>query len=130
MNPYHQHPWLRAVFLIGVGMLSTHELDAMTHAEWRVLPLTSWLAPDMGRLTFVVLHVPIFALVLGWLTSQVPGRMIKAQEPKATPRPRLGSKRSERHQRVEGLWPVCKRSRFWLQPKKGSEPPNSGWPCF
>ena len=71
--------WLRATFLLGVSLLFTHELDAMTHAEWRVLPLTSWLAPELGRLVFVVVHVPLFAFVLGWLTSHIPGRAIAAQ---------------------------------------------------
>ena len=76
----HQQPfWIRATFLIGVSLLFTHELDAMTHSEWRVLPLTSWLSPEVGRIAFVVLHVPLFAFVLGWLTSQVPGRVVTAQ---------------------------------------------------
>lgn len=44
----------------------------MTHAEWRVLPLASLLDPEVGRIVFVVLHVPLFALVLGGLTSRLP----------------------------------------------------------
>ena len=79
MSATPQPLWLRALFLIGVSLLFTHELDAMTHSEWRVLPLTSWLEPETGRVVFVALHVPIFALVLGWLTSQLPERVIKAQ---------------------------------------------------
>lgn len=79
MSIHDQASWLRWTFLIGVSLLFTHELDAMTHAEWRVLPLTSWLQPELGRVIFVTFHVPIFALVLGWLTSQVPGRAITAQ---------------------------------------------------
>ncbi len=79
MNTNQQPFWLRTVFLVGVSLLFTHELDAMTHMEWRVLPLTSWLAPELGRLAFVSLHVPIFAFVLGWLTSHVPGRVLTAQ---------------------------------------------------
>ena len=79
MRSDKQSCWLRALFLVGVSLLFTHELDAMTHAEWRVLPLTSWLAPEVGRLVFVALHVPIFALVLGWLTSHMPERVTKAQ---------------------------------------------------
>ncbi|MZR61536.1 DUF6713 family protein [Alcanivorax sp. DP30] len=79
MSATPQPLWLRALFLLGVSLLFTHELDAMTHSEWRVLPLTSWLEPETGRVVFVVLHVPLFALVLGWLTSQLPARVLKAQ---------------------------------------------------
>lgn len=71
--------WLRASFLLGVSLLFTHELDAMTHAEWRVLPLTSWMPADTGRPVFVILHVPLFALLLGWLSSRIPGRAQQAQ---------------------------------------------------
>jgi hypothetical protein len=79
MTPAQQPSWLRVTFLLGVSLLFTHELDAMTHTEWRVLPLTSWLDPERGRLVFVVLHVPLFALVLGWLTSHLPERVMRAQ---------------------------------------------------
>ena len=79
MSAIPQPLWLRTLFLVGVSLLFTHELDAMTHSEWRVLPLTSWLGPETGRVVFVALHVPLFALVLGWLTSQLPERVIKAQ---------------------------------------------------
>ena len=71
--------WLRATFLLGISLLFTHELDAMTHNEWRVLPLTSWLGPEEGRVLFVVLHVPFFAFVLGWLTSHLPERVARAR---------------------------------------------------
>jgi hypothetical protein len=78
--PSVQEPsWARVAFLLGVSMLFTHELDAMTHAEWRVLPLTSWLDPEFGRIAFVGLHVPIFSLVLGLLTSKLPERARRAQ---------------------------------------------------
>lgn len=79
MSPGAEPFWLRATFLTGVSLLFTHELDAMTHAEWAVLPLTSWLPAEIGRIAFVVLHVPLFAVVLGWLTSRVPGRVTTAQ---------------------------------------------------
>lgn len=69
----------RWLFLLGVSLLFTHELDAMTHAEWQVLPLTSWLEPNVGRVVFVVFHVPLFAVVLGWLTSHLPQRAAKAR---------------------------------------------------
>jgi hypothetical protein len=79
LSSVRQQPWTRVAFLVGVSMLFTHELDAMTHAEWKVLPLTSWLDPEKGRIVFVALHVPIFSLVLGWLTSKLPERARRAQ---------------------------------------------------
>lgn len=79
MSSSQDSSWVRAIFLLGVSLLFTHELDAMTHTEWRVLPLTSWLGPEVGRLVFVAMHVPAFAFVLGWLTSQVAGRASRAQ---------------------------------------------------
>lgn len=79
MTADFQPLWLKAIFLLGVSLLFTHELDAMTHSEWRVLPVTSWLAPGLGRMVFVTLHVPIFALVLGWLTTRLPKRAAHGQ---------------------------------------------------
>ncbi len=79
MSSFQQAAWLRAAILTGISLLLTHELDAMTHSEWRVLPLTSWLPPETGRTVFVVLHVPIFAVMLGWLASRVPRRVQIAQ---------------------------------------------------
>ena len=57
------------LFYLGIGLLFTHELDAMPNHEWRVLPLTSFLSDDVGELTFVLMHIPIFALVIGFIAS-------------------------------------------------------------
>lgn len=54
---------------IGVAMLMTHELDAVMNQEWRVLPLTSWLDPEVGYQVFLWAHVPLFALFLGALSN-------------------------------------------------------------
>ena len=65
--------WRRRVaeiaFYLGIGALVTHELDAMTHHEWRLLPLLKSLEDDLGRTWFVVLHVPLFALMIAWIAS-------------------------------------------------------------
>ena len=58
------------IFYLGVGLLFTHELDAMTNHEWRVLPLTSWLPDDLGRTIFVLIHVPLFAVLVGLISTQ------------------------------------------------------------
>jgi hypothetical protein len=55
------------LFWVGFSLLLTHELDAVAHSEWRVLPVTSFLPDTVGFRVFVLLHVPIFA----WLLWQV-----------------------------------------------------------
>lgn len=57
------------VFYVGVGLFFTHELDAMLNHEWRVLPLTSWLTEDVGRTAFVLMHVPLFAVLVALISS-------------------------------------------------------------
>lgn len=57
------------VFYLGVGMIFTHELDAMLNKEWRVLPLTSWLSDENGQLVFLVAHIPIFAILVALISS-------------------------------------------------------------
>lgn len=58
-----------ALFYIGLGMMFTHELDAVRNAEWRVLPLTSWLNEELGYEVFLWAHVPLFAVVVALLAS-------------------------------------------------------------
>jgi hypothetical protein len=53
-----------------LGTLFTHELDAMTHHEWRILPLTSWLPDDIGMLVFLLFHIPLFATVTALIASE------------------------------------------------------------
>ena len=59
-------------FYLGLAALFTHELDAMTHHEWRLLPLLNHLRDDVGRVTFVALHVPLFAAIIAWIASTRP----------------------------------------------------------
>lgn len=56
------------LFSTGLALLLTHEMDAMTHAEWRILPLTSWMPEATGMFYFVIAHVPVFAVLL-WLIA-------------------------------------------------------------
>jgi len=57
------------IFYLGIGLFFTHELDAMLNHEWRVLPLTSWLSEDAGRTAFVLMHVPLFAVLIALISS-------------------------------------------------------------
>ena len=57
------------IFYSGVATLITHELDAMSKHEWRVLPLTSWLPDEYGVLVFLFIHIPIFAILIALIAS-------------------------------------------------------------
>ncbi len=43
-----------------LALLFTHELDAMTQSEWRLLYGLRDLSDEQGRWWFVALHVPLF----------------------------------------------------------------------
>ena len=60
------------VFYLGLALLFTHELDAMANHEWRVLPLVRSLTDSVGKVTFVVAHIPIFAIVIACVASLNP----------------------------------------------------------
>lgn len=64
----HVANWGQIVFFLGLALLATHELDAMTHKEWRLLPILDQLDDDKARAAFVLLHIPLF-WVLFFLTS-------------------------------------------------------------
>jgi hypothetical protein len=51
-------------FALTFGLLSTHELDAVRWAEWRVLPITRFFPENIAMVVFVLAHVPLF----GWLS--------------------------------------------------------------
>ena len=54
---------------LGLGTLFTHELDAMSNHEWRVLPLLSRLPDSTGKLVFIYAHIPLFAVLVALLAS-------------------------------------------------------------
>lgn len=57
------------VFLTGLSLLLTHEMDAIRCKEWRIFPGLSKLNDKSGRLIFILAHVPI----LSWLFWQLTG---------------------------------------------------------
>ncbi|MEL6470943.1 MAG: DUF6713 family protein [Cyanobacteria bacterium J06623_4] len=52
------------IFYVGLAMLLTHELDAMTHQEWRLLFVLRKLPEPLAKTCFLLLHVPLFGLLL------------------------------------------------------------------
>jgi hypothetical protein len=57
----------RAFYYLGLACLFTHELDAVTHAEWRLLFFLREMPGPEAESSFVSLHVPLFFLIL-WLS--------------------------------------------------------------
>ena len=55
------------LYYLGLACLFTHELDAITHSEWRLLLGLRSLPDPAAASTFVALHVPLFFLIL-WLS--------------------------------------------------------------
>ncbi|MDX2270550.1 MAG: DUF6713 family protein [Cyanobacteriota bacterium] len=56
------------LFHLGFATLITHELDAMTQSEWRLLFILRSLPEHIASFTFVVIHIPLIAALL-WLTN-------------------------------------------------------------
>lgn len=54
-------------FYLGVGLLFSHELDAVVQSEWRLLYVLRDLPDERAMQVFVWLHVPLFGLI-AWLT--------------------------------------------------------------
>ena len=67
------------VFYLGLGLLFTHELDAMSNHEWRVLPGLASLSDSAGQMTFVVAHIPLFAILVALVASLNPKVRQKAR---------------------------------------------------
>lgn len=54
-------------YYLGLSALSAHEMDAVRHAEWRLLYVLRSLPDDLAYTLFVALHVPLFYLLF-WLS--------------------------------------------------------------
>jgi hypothetical protein len=57
-----------ALYYLALACLFTHELDAMTHSEWRLFFVFGGMSDASASTTFVALHVPFFFLVL-WMSN-------------------------------------------------------------
>ena len=62
-------PMKNTVFYLGMGTLFTHELDAMLHHEWRLLPLINLLPDEQGMIVFLLFHIPLFAVLIALVAS-------------------------------------------------------------
>ncbi len=50
----------RLLIQLMLAFMFAHELDAMTHSEWRLLYVLRDLSDEQGRWWFVVIHIPLF----------------------------------------------------------------------
>lgn len=53
-----------ALLVLGFALLASHEIDAALAAEWRLLYVLRGLAEPAASSTFVLLHVPLFAVLI------------------------------------------------------------------
>ena len=56
-----------AIYYLGLACLFTHELDAVTHSEWRLMFILRSQPDEKALPLFVALHVPLFFAIL-WLS--------------------------------------------------------------
>ena len=56
------------IFNLGFATILTHELDAMTQSEWKLLFILRNLPEQIAPSAFVIIHVPLIAVLL-WLTN-------------------------------------------------------------
>lgn len=56
------------LFYLGFATITTHELDAMTQSEWKLLFVLRNLPEYIASPIFVILHIPLIAVLL-WLTN-------------------------------------------------------------
>jgi apolipoprotein N-acyltransferase len=61
------------LFYLGLGFICTHELDAVTQHEWRLLYVLRDLPEALARDAFVAVHVPLFAGLV-WITHHADAR--------------------------------------------------------
>lgn len=56
------------LFYLGFATILTHELDAMTQSEWKLLFILKNLPEQIAPSVFVVIHIPLIAALL-WLIN-------------------------------------------------------------
>jgi len=60
--------WQHILFFLGLSLLVCHELDAVFHLEWRLLPVLNVLPDATAQKAFVIAHIPLFTAIF-WLVG-------------------------------------------------------------
>ncbi|TAE17990.1 MAG: hypothetical protein EAZ95_05505 [Bacteroidetes bacterium] len=55
-------------FYIALAFLFVHEMDAMTQKEWLMFPLTFFLKDEVGKVVFILAHIPLYVCIF-WALS-------------------------------------------------------------
>lgn len=61
----------QSIFILGVSLLATHELDAIRHHEWRLFAFLRPFGEERAYQLFILLHIPLFMLFLWPLIAPV-----------------------------------------------------------
>ncbi len=56
-------------FSLGLGFLISHELDAVVQSEWKLLYILRDLPNSQAMSWFILLHVPLFSVIIHLLYS-------------------------------------------------------------
>ncbi len=62
-------------FILLLALFLGHELDAIRRHEWRLFPVISRMDDEIGYLSFLIAHIPVFILVF-WLGFFVPAAIV------------------------------------------------------
>ena len=62
------------LYYLGLSAFCTHELDAVRHAEWRLLYVLRDLPDEVAYTVFVAFHLPLFYLFF-WLSHHPSPRL-------------------------------------------------------
>jgi hypothetical protein len=66
--------WSHTWYIVGLALMLVHEMDAMRCTEWRIFPGLSMLPDRIGRILFILLHIPLFLFLLAAITAPIPSR--------------------------------------------------------
>ncbi|CCN71093.1 DUF6713 family protein [Vibrio nigripulchritudo] len=72
------------LFFLGFAFFVIHEIDAMMHHEWLVIPLTVWIPQDYAMTLFVAAHIPLFLVMMVMLPTEFLSKIEKLQTAMAT----------------------------------------------
>ncbi|WP_370693359.1 DUF6713 family protein [Vibrio penaeicida] len=72
------------LFFIGIFCFVAHEIDAMMHHAWLVLPLTVWIPEEYAQTLFVLAHIPLFLIMMFMLPTYFLSKIEKVQTAIAT----------------------------------------------
>ncbi len=71
--------WADGLFWLGLSILLAHELDAVRAREWRLLFVLRRMPEEIAREAFVLVHVPLVAVLLWLFAHAAPAVRLTSQ---------------------------------------------------